>query len=224
MRVVSDDELITIMEINECRILNGMEPLPDLQERNCLKCGCKFLSSHKQNRLCDECFDENTEYGEYADLVGSFEDYPGTAARQTDEYIAEDFNDEDKPKRRPRYYTAQWERALSNDEPMRAGYYQNIVHNLIRTEDRFNLEPCGLVISNPVSLPGPCDIQPLPDDVLKIRTALSRKHLQCFEVREPLSDAQIAELDKGLEEHHSWILITNKHISPESFSNKVIVK
>ena len=79
------------------------------------------------------------------------------------------------------------------------------------------------MISSSHLLPAPCDIQPLPDNILKIRAALRRPHLQCFEVSETLTEAQVMELDRGLEEHHSWILLSPKvGIDTELFENSVI--
>ena len=81
----------------------------------------------------------------------------------------------------------------------------------------------GLIISSSHLLPHPCDISAISDDILKIRSALRRRNLQCFEVSEPLTEAQIAELDKGLEDCHSWILLSPKvSIDTELFKNEVI--
>ena len=79
------------------------------------------------------------------------------------------------------------------------------------------------MISSSHLLPAPCDIQPLPDNILKIRAALRRRNLQCFEVSEPLTEAQVMELDRGLEEHHSWILLSpHVDIDTKIFEHEVV--
>ena len=72
------------MELNECRMANGLELLDvnHIKERKCLKCGKVFVSMHLANRLCDDCVDENAEFSQSA------EGFPEYTVEDAADYIS----------------------------------------------------------------------------------------------------------------------------------------
>lgn len=198
------------MEISELRRTFGLRALDatdDRAVRQCLRCNIEFESQWSGNRICPDCTVENAEMGPYAEYITveqqGISDY--TEDNIETPWIDLDETYHEKHKRMERLRHLPKRMTEDSSPPVWATSAK------------------GLVISSSHLLPAPCDIQSLPDDILKIRTALRRRNLQCFEVSEPLTEAQIAELDRGLQDCHSWILLSRKvGIDTESFENSVI--
>ena len=189
-----------------------------------MRCGERFKSKWSGNRICPDCSEENRELGPWAEGVTERSHLESNISLWT----VIDTN-QLKAAAKARHVVMQpWVKHMFADSAKERvtaapSQYRHIEHNLADSKIEYGSQVKGLIISSSHLLPHPCDIQPLPDDILKIRSALRRRNLQCFEVSEPLTEAQIAELDKGLEDCHSWILLSPKvGIDTELFENSVI--